>query len=225
MKKGRMWPGIGLVIAMACLSLSMAVVGQTSNGAWNVTAAAPSSVIPLPATAQMSVSIKNTSAGFAWVTLTRPDGTTLEHRIDPQSSMTLFGKFTGVVVKYHVPRGSQPKPANGTWTTVGVVGPAPVALMGNGTWYVDPNINGTATIYVSDVVPTPTVEITVTNSGPDVVTVLIKLANGTFQRIPVPKNAIVTIPPQGAQNWSILEVIVEWKKGGKSTGAYTVNKK
>jgi len=218
---------IWVLFAVACWSMSALVVGQVTNGLWQVTAAAQSQVLQVPAVAQMSVSIKNTSTGFAWVELTRPDGTKLEHRIDPNSSMTLFGKFTGVVVKYHVPKGSPAAAANGSWRIVGAPA-AGAVLEGSGTWYVDPKVNGTATIYSSDVKPPPATVVTVKNNGPRTVRLLVKLSNGKFlPRVALASGATFTIPT-GIKNWpagmTILEVIVEWAAGGRSTGTYTVSR-
>lgn len=211
---------IGVLAVLACLIISIAAVAQVTTGNWTVTATAAAQRLTLPAVAQIGVSIKNTSIGFAWVELTRPDGTALEHRIDPNSSMTLHGEFTNVVVRYHVPRGSQARPASGTWRIVGLT-----ILEPGGMWYVDPNVNGTATIYSSEAAP-PATKVTVKNNGPDTVKLLIKTSTGAFlPRISLKKGKTAIIP-LGVPNWpagaTISEVIVEWFAGGVSTGTYEV---
>jgi len=171
----------------------------------------------------MSVSIKNLSTGFAWVTLTRPDGSNLEHRIDPNCAMTIYGKFTSVVVSYYVPIGSPARPASGTWRIVSTPRVKDV-LEPKGRWDVDPTINQTATIYVSDTIPPPPVTVTVTNTGPNGVTVVIKTSTGILIRVPLLLAIPVLIIPSGVPAWpvgaTISEVIVEHNIGGRTIGTY-----
>ena len=223
MDKRRLSSALGLVVTLACLFLSTVAIGQVTSGNWAATATAPKT-LAVPAVAHTAVSIKNVSAGFAWAILARTTGRPLGHRIDPQSSMTLYGGFTTVVIFYHVPIGSVPNPTNGTWRIVGA--PAARAVIEPaGSWYVDSTVSRTASIYVSDATPAPAVTITVDNKTGPAVRLLVKKSTGGFQRVTLGANATVTLP-RGMPNWpsgaTITEVIVEWSKGAKSTGTYKV---
>lgn len=223
MKRMRMSFTCGMLVALACLIASTAVVGQR----WAVTAAAPFQALKLPAVAWMSVSVNNTSAGFAWVILARTGGKPLGCRIDPASSMTFYGTFASVVMLYHVPTGSPARPANGNWTIVAAPVPGAV-LEPAGTWYVDSAVNATATIYVCDTAPPPGVRITITNRGPRAVRVMIRTFAGAVVRIPLAPAAVVALPlgVPALAGATISEVIVEYVMppgGARSTGLYTVS--
>ena len=159
--------------------------------------------------------------------LARTVGIPLGYRIDPGCSMTICGEFRSVVVFYHVPTGSLPRSAEGTWRIVSTLTPTAV-LEPNGTWDVNGTVNKTATIYISNTTQPPPVSVTVANVGPDVVGLVIKTSSGDLIPLQLKSSTNIGIPadvirlgrwPPGA---TISKIIVGWRTGGTTTGTYNV---